>query len=357
MRSVSLRAFQRAATFVLAALLGFLSSSCTRVPGYYVVGNAEQRQQLRQLLSMLARDDLTGENRFIVVQQISYYLLQTEHRERQITFLISYVLDHPSDPYIAQHLLTVAEAYREAGAVPFAARYYRQILRNTPDLEVQGRSIHFHCLTKLVELSEDPEALILYHKELISRFPRLINLGETYFHLGRMYEEVGEWELAMQAYDKFIQIQDPKAEVPGFPKSRKQAQEKVAFYHSRKDWTVRDLTVLVEGIKNAIRTKDMRALLAYRAKASFFTKSWKAPDELPATASEFEITRFLGAQVTISNELDPSSTNREAYLRLYAYADFRIPVWYLYFRRVEYEPDPEINGNWEWAGIFLGERT
>jgi hypothetical protein len=134
-------------------------------------------------------------------------------------------------------------------------------------------------------------------------------------------------------------------------------QEKVDFYHSKKDWTVRDLNVLVEGIKNAIRTKDMRALLAYRAKASFFTKSWKAPDELPVTASEYEISRFLGVQVTISNELDSSSTNREAYLRLYTYADFRIPVWYLYFRRVDYEPDPEINGNWEWAGIYLGERT
>jgi tetratricopeptide (TPR) repeat protein len=357
MRSVSVRALRPAFLLILAGMLSSLFAGCTRVDGYYIVGNAEQRQQLRQLLSMLARDDLTGENRFIVVQQISYYLLQAESWERQVVFLTSYVRDHPADPYIAQHLLTVAETYRDAGAVPFAARYYRQILRNTSDLEVQGRSIHFDCLTKLVELSEDPEALILYYKELISRFPGLINLGEAYFHLGRMYEAVGEWELAMQAYERFLQIQDPKSEVPGFPKARKQVQEKVAFYHSRKDWTVRDLNVLVEGIKNAIRVKDMRSLLAYRAKASFFTKSWKAPDELPQTASEFEITRFLGAQVTISNELDPSSTNREAYLRLYAYADFRIPVWYLYFRRVEYEPDPEVNGNWEWAGIYLGERT
>jgi len=170
-----------------------------------------------------------------------------------------------------------------------------------------------------------------------------------------MYEEVGEWELAVQAYTKFLQSSEK--EVPGFPKARKQVQEKVEFYHSSKDWTVRDLNVLVEGIKNAIRTRDKRALLAYRAKASFFTKSWKAPDGTTANAAEFEVDRFLTAQVTISNELDPSSTNREAYLRLYAYADFRIPVWYLYFRRVEFEPDPEINGNWEWAGIYLGERT
>jgi hypothetical protein len=354
MRSVSQRTFRLAAGSLIVLLLAAVAG-CTRVDGYYVVGNGEQRRELRQLLGMLSRDDLEGENRFIVVQQISYYLLQAEHRERQITFLTSYVQRHPNDPYIAQHLLTVAEAYREAGSTPFAVRYYRQILRNTPDLEIQGQSAHFHCLTKLVELTENPEDLILYYKELISRFPQLISLGESYFHLGRMYEAVGEWELAMQAYDRFLQ--SSVLEIPGFPKARKLVQEKVEFYHSQKDWTVRDLSVLVEGIKNAIRTKDMKSLLGYRAKANFFAKSWKAPDELPTSASEFEIIRFLGAQVTIAADLDPSGTNREAYLRLYAYADFRIPVWYLYFRRVDYEPDPEINGNWEWAGIYLGERT
>jgi tetratricopeptide (TPR) repeat protein len=340
---------------MLLSIACLSAAGCARVDGYFVVGNAEQRQQLRQLLTMLKREDLVGENRFILVQQISYYLMQAGRRERQIAFLRAYVLDHPKDDYNAQHLLTIAEAYREDGAIPFAVRYYRQILRNTPDLEVQGRSIHFHCLSKLVELTEDPEDLILYDKELISRFPQLINLGETYFHLGRMYEAVGEWALAIQAYERFLQ--SSVSEVPGFPKARKQVQEKVAFYHSKKDWTVRDLGELVDRIRNAIRTKDMRALLSYRAKASFFTKSWKAPDELPQTASDFEITRFLSYSVTIANELDASSTNREAYLRLYTTADFRIPVWYLYFRRVDYEPDPEINGNWEWAGIFLGERT
>ena len=355
MRRIHLGTIRRAAVSALVGGLILAATACTRVDGYYVVGTAEQRQQLRQLLTMVARDDLAGENRFILVQQISYYLVQAGHPERQITFLTSYAQQHPKDPYVASHLLTVAEAYLEAGAVPFAVRYYRQILRNTTDLEVQGRSIHFHCLEKLVELSNDPEDLILFYKELISRFGSLVNLGETYFHLGRMYEAVGQWELAIQAYDRFLQTS--VSEVKGFPKARKQVEEKVEFYHSKKDWTVRALDVLVEGIRNAIRVKDMRALLSYRAKASFFTKSWKAPDELSNYASVFEITRFLGAQVTFSAELDPSSTNREAYLRIYAYADFRIPVWYLYFRRVEYAPDPEINGNWEWAGIYLGERT
>ena len=354
MRRILLGTIRRAVALI-GCLILLTAASCTRVDGYYVVGSAEQRQQLRQLLTMVARGDLDGENRFILVQQISYYLVQAGHPERQITFLTSYAQTHPTDPYIAYHLLTVADAYREAGAIPFAVRYYRQILRNTADLEVQGRSIHFDCLEKLVELSSDPDDLILYYKELISRFSSLINLGETYFHLGRVYEAVGQWELAIQAYDRFLQ--SSVSEVPGYPKARKQIEEKVEFYHSKKDWTVRDLDVLVEGIRNAIRLKDMRALLSYRAKANFFTKSWKAPDELSNYASEFEITRFLGAQVTFSAELDPSSTNREAYLRIYAYADFRIPVWYLYFRRVDYAPDPEINGNWEWAGIYLGERT
>jgi tetratricopeptide (TPR) repeat protein len=337
---------------VLAATYALVS--CSRVPGYYVVGTAEERRELRQLLTRLEREDLDAESRYIVVRQISGVLAHAGHTERQVTFLTTYAFAHPGDPYLASYLLTVAETYDESGATPFAVRYYRQILRNTRDLEVQQRSVHYHALTRLVHLTEDPEDLILYYKELIARFGDLVDLGETYYHLGRMYEAVGLWESAIQAFGMFLQT--GAREIAGVPKARQTVQEKVDFYHSTKDWTVRDLNDLVEAIKKAIRDKDMRSLARYQADASFFTKSWRA-DVQSAEASDFEIARFLSAQVTIAPELDSSSTSREAYLRIFAAADYRIPVWYLYFRRVDYRPDPEINGNWEWAGIYLGDRT
>lgn len=35
---------------------------------------------------------------------------------------------------------------------------------------------------------------------------------------------------------------------------------------------------------------------------------------------------------------------------------YRVETWYLYFRRVNFKADPSIDGKWEWAGIFFGEK-
>ena len=47
--------------------------------------------------------------------------------------------------------------------------------------------------------------------------------------------------------------------------------------------------------------------------------------------------------------------NIEAYLKTWGWSQY-VSVWYLYFRKVNYPVDPDIHGNWEWAGIYLGER-
>ena len=341
---------------ILCAAHVFLFTSCRAERSeYYIVGSAEQMNQLRQLFELLESGEADGEQRFILVQQISYYLLEAGYPQRRIHFLSTYVERHPFDDYNSSHLLAVAEAYLDVGATPVAIHYYEQVLLNYSDLEVQGQSIHFHCLVKLIDLVEDPEDRILYHKEIISRYGHLVNLGEVHFHLARMYEEVGEWDLAMQAYEKFLQ--NTEVEISGFPNARRHIREKLEFYHSRKNWTVRDLDTLVARIKGAIVTKNVKALLSYRARVNFFTRSWKSPD-VPQNsyAYDFEITRFLTGRVAIARGLDEASSEREAYLRITAYEASRIPVWYLYFRRVEYEPDPEIHGSWEWAGVFFGEK-
>ena len=46
----------------------------------------------------------------------------------------------------------------------------------------------------------------------------------------------------------------------------------------------------------------------------------------------------------------------EAYLWTYGWGELRIRDWYLYFRKVHMPSDPEINGSWEWAGVYLGQR-
>ncbi len=123
--------------------------------------------------------------------------------DREILFLTTHVEKNPADIYNGYYLLLVADAYRDMKAAPLAVHYYRRILSNYGDLLVKGTSIHLQCLQELLSLETDPEAKIGYYKELFSRFPDQ-SPGINWYYMAKSYEEVGEWEQSIQAYQKFI---------------------------------------------------------------------------------------------------------------------------------------------------------
>jgi tetratricopeptide (TPR) repeat protein len=349
---------RRAALGLLGLLLllpgALLVSSCRDEYSIYLGGKAGEPGEMRTLFDLLGKERDIGENRFIIIQQISNRLLNAGDLEKLILFLTTYVEKNPTDPYNAYYLGIVAAAYKDMGAIPLAVHYYARILKNQPDLLLPSGSLHYHCLQELLSLVKDPRSRIDYYKELIARFSDSIDPGVTYYFLARAYEEVGEWEQAIQVYQKFLKY--PETEIPGFPRAHFKIMEKVQFYYSDKSWTVDNLDQLVTQIKQAIWSRNTRLLLRYRAKVNFFTVSWAQHEMDEGQSLVFDIGAFLqSSRVLTDDKLDIDSNAGEAFLRTTRWS-YRIPTWYLYFRKVDYQPDPEVNGQWEWAGIYLGEK-
>ena len=100
----------------------------------------------------------------------------------------------------------------------------------------------------------------------------------------------------------------------------------------------------------------IRALDKYKSKVNFFSMSWKQ-DEMDANAQEeFSMRSFMrGNRIRYADELDETSNPNEAYLRTWGWSEY-VSVWYLYFRKVNFPLDPDIHGNWEWAGIYMGNK-
>jgi hypothetical protein len=333
---------------------GLALAGCRMPFSDYITGGGEQKQELKVLFQALEKEREPGENRFILMQQIANRLAGYSSPQKLILFLTTYVEQNPADPYNAYYLGLVAAAYRDAGAYPLAIHYYDRILLNHPDLLIGGSSIHLRCLQELVRLVDSPRDRIEYYKELISRFGSEIDPGMTYYFLARTYEEVGEWEQAIQVYQKFLHY--PGIEIPGVPSVHTQVRQLVEFYYSDKKWTVENLQALVAEIKAAIRERNSRKLLQYRAKVNFFTMSWSQQEGDEDIAMVFDIGAFLQTSRVIADDvLDIDSNAREAFLKTTRWT-YRIPTWYLYFRKVDFKPDPEINGRWEWAGIYFGDK-
>ena len=321
---------------------------------YYLKGTAEQRQELAELITLLHESGRGYESRYILLNEIIKILYQTGAEEELNLLLSTYVENNSQDPFNAYYLLVIAENYRSKRAYPFAVHYYERILKNYSDLLVRENSVHYLCLKSLISLVNEPEVRVQYYKELIARFPGEIDLGATYYFLGKTYEDVGEWDLAIQAYKQFLTF--PDASIPHIPDAQKEISSMINFYDRRdKDWTMEDLDRLVNNIKAAIWQGDSRRLRQYMARVNFFALSWEQEESQADIDFLSDIGIFLKGKVYYTRELDEGSNSKEAYLRTWGWS-YRIKTWYLYFRRVNFPADPEIHGQWEWAGIYFGEK-
>jgi len=339
---------------LLSISLFFLFARCSSQDSYYLVGPPEKVKETRELLRLLQGGAKEDAGRFVLLNQIANNLKASGYPDRMNVFLTSYVEKHPKDPFNAYYLFQVARNYHDQNALPIAAYYYNRILQNHPDLLIQGKSIHLMCLQELIRLTKEGEYRINYYKEMQARFPNQLDPGSTFYYMGKTYETLGEWEQAIQMYNKFLKY--PDTVIPENPEAQRQVSSLLAFHASDKRWTRESLDEIVKEIKTAIDQKDVRALLNLRAQVNFFAMSWEQDESESYAQASFDIGTFLrGSIVRYADTLDIDSNAREAYLETWGWT-YRIATWYLYFRKINYPQDPSIHGRWEWAGIFFGEK-
>ncbi len=345
-----------AATLAVAVLAAALSS-CSDPRRAFMPGDRAQRAELAELLGLLDEAGYDFVQRFAVLRQISANFIEQGEFDRLGSFLTSALGKAPGgldDPYESWYYFTLAYAYDRSGSAPIAAIYYDRVLKDWPDATVDGRSIHYVCLSRLIETVESPERRIEYYKDMIARFPLEAESGRILFLLGKEYERVGDWDRAVEAYSRFIpHYGEP---IPGYPDAFQYARGIVDFYNSPKDWAYADLQALVSGIKEALDAGNAQKLRAYKAKVNFFAVDWLKRDAAPSPTALFDFGEFMsGGRIKSAPALDSASSGREAYLKTWGWTD-RISTWYFYFRKVYFPADPEMHGRWEWAGIYYGEK-
>ena len=337
-------------------VLGLLLYSCSQdTAAYLYAGLKTHRDEQKTLVSLLNKE-ADAQIRFALIDKIASNL-QTEHKIKSLTvFLQSVIDDNSSSPYNPYFLMRLAAAYREVQEDAIAAHYFEYIIQNVPDMLVNGQSIHLLCLKNLIELSGTTAKSIVYYSRLLTDFYDEFDPAQAYFMLGQAYEKQGEWQLAIQAYTKFLNLHRFDVIIPGIPDSYGYARKIVDYSASTKSWTFNTLDELITTIKTAIRARDYTTLERCRSKVNFFAMSWKQELSDVQQQSDVNLRDFMyGSYITIAAALDPSSTPYEAYLRTAGWNQY-IRTWYLYFRKINFPADPAIHGCWEWAGIYYGEK-
>ncbi len=345
----------------------FFSIALTFVPFCSCGAKHESESELKKaekikkdqesLAALLKNDNLDSVSRYAIINQMANNIMSLDESRTLILFLTDWVEEKPDDIYNAYWLLMTAYAYKSQKAEPVAEYYFDRILRNCADLLVSGKSIHLICLQNLIQISKTSHNRIKYFNELINRFPSNVSITELYLRLALEYENESEWDEALKAYSIFLAQPDASTiQISGEPNAYKKARQIVGFSNSAKDWTSESLSGLEEKVKTAISNYDWYSLDKYKAKVNFFSMSWKQDEMDPNTQEAFSMRNFMhGQRIRFNKELDSASNSNEAYLRTWGWSSY-VPVWYLYFRKVNFPLDPDLNGNWEWAGIYMGEK-
>jgi tetratricopeptide (TPR) repeat protein len=344
-----------AAASVLAACgRNACRANAGKIENYFLTGSPETRGNLQDLFSLLAQEDAPPLDQFAAVREIANTYARLKEYNLLVHFISARAINNPDDPYNSYYLLMAAYAYLQMDAAPVAAQYFDLIIKNYPDLSINGESIHLACLKQLIELAAKPEQQVFYYQELISRFPDKINLGAAYFQLAQAYERIGEWGSAIKSYAQYLPYTGTI--ISGFPNADNHAKQQVDFSKSSKDWTYESLAALLRAVRPALDDGSPYHLGRCQAKVNFFARSWEQEETDDSGVADFSLSDFMqGNRIRYADKLDEASNATEAYLRTWGWSDY-IPIWYLYFRKIYFPSDPEIHGRWEWAGVYYGEK-
>lgn len=268
------------------------------------------------------------------------------------SLLGEFIEKYPGDPYGAYYLMAMAEGARESGSETLGLDYLRRLLKNYPDLEIADRSLHLLAMGEIANKTTDPAEAVVMRTHMQEQFHDRIDPGRNLYALAGNYRSIGDWSGMYSAYEGYMSF--PETVIPGIPDARARVRTSLEFHESSKSWTMENLDDLVGTVKYAIRTQDSRLLTRYQAE-KFFLMNWSQEDSDDFTHIPMTLGSFLKSSVRYSSQLEDFSNDREAYLWTAGWS-WKIPTWYLYFRKIDYPADPEINGRWEWAGIYFGER-
>lgn len=324
----------------------------------FSVSNKAQEKYLRDALEIFHSPELKKSGyypvqRMLAARRISTILIEDGQEARAARFLSSLSDEH--DAYEAWYLFASGAVYESMNSGPVARLFYERILNTLPDMTIEGQSIHRTCLAKLLESDSPPAKKIGWYRDFIQRFPDADEVGPFHFLLAKEYEKLGLWSQAIEEYRKFLPYFG--VSVPGYSDAHDYARKMVEFNDSPKDWTYANLDDLVKGVRKAIAARSPQTLRKYMSKAGFFAMSWyKEGGEDSNSNVLFNFSNFMTrGSIYVAPSLDPSLNDSEAFLRTSGWTGY-IPVWYLCFRKVNFPADPKVHGNWEWAGIYFGEK-
>ncbi len=247
----------------------------------------------------------------------------------------------------------ISDIYLRSDAKYLALYYMLKVDESVYDLDVEGYKLGYLLGLKCLKIDGYPEVKKEFYKKLINRYPDMVDMAQLYFDLAELYKNQYEMNLALNYYERLLDMYSKgKIEDDRFNLSR--IRENVGFYKNSKTWIYKDLNELIDKIKYAIDSRNQDLLYQYVPNSGFKVCFFKSSDNRNWTLRELGIARWWGRQISFSSKVEEFSNENEIYIETTNWSFPQLHSWYFYFKKIDYPYDDNINGGWEWKGIYFG---
>lgn len=340
--------FEGLCMLLISGVLSF-TLSCAEIK---LPDGLKDHAEVEEFLLIANKQDIDPAMRYTALEPVIAIAREAEELDWLASQLGRVLEKNPHDPYGSYYLMAMANGALDTGSNELALEYMRRLLKNYPNLLILGQSLHLLALREIAIHTTVPHEAVSARDAMQSRFPNRIDRGKNHYYLANEYKKIGEWDRMFDSYRNFLNY--PESEIPGIPDAHTNVMDALRFHSSNKTWTKATLDDLINIVKYSIRTQNVELLQRHQSD-NFFFMNWSQETSDSFTHIPMSLGTFLSERVRFKQELDDYSNDREAFLWTVGWT-WKIPTWYLYFRRIDYPMNPEINGRWEWTGIYFGER-
>ncbi len=242
----------------------------------------------------------------------------------------------------------------------YAQFYLNDIIHNYDLLKTSSskkmQNILYNSLTQLSAIEQDPYTYITTITLLLQHFNnRIPNKGNIYYFLGKHYDDTAQWNKAYTAYQNYLSYDENNLILEA-----KEMREDI-FLRIRRRVLSRQKNSTTWENASAARTSILQTLYSYNSvqikrlqSPIFFTAHWfeKLTDS-NTFIPNFDIKPILTrSNISVAKNFSPYSTENTKLWKTSGWG--RVPVWYFVIKKIALPDRPDINGKWEWVGIYFG---
>jgi len=231
--------------------------------------------------------------------------------------------------------------------------YMLEINEDAYSVKYNYQDIGYLIGLKIIKLDEHYDLKEKFYLFLLEKYKESVDIPVILFELSENYKKQFDIKNAVKVIEKLLKIAKP-SELADNRIDLKALRDDVVFYYSSKKWIDKDIESHVKKIKYAIRKRNRQLLTTYVSKTNFRVGYFKEKAEKSKSYYDLAIHRWWNNSIYFESEVESFSTDSEIYLRSTYWTLPQMKEWYFYFKKVDYPYDSDIDGGWEWAGIYFG---